>query len=372
MSVKQADDKTWYARVSYKVDGKYKKKNKYNFKTKKEAQIWEADIHAQLNNGMNINLNPVFADYFMDWLDVYKRPKIASPTLANYIATHKKIELFFGDARLKSITRTDYQRFINECGEKFSKGTVLKTNKHIRSAILDAVHNGNVEKDFTYKIELSGKEGKKESTKFISQSETKKLLRAVHADLTHDMTTRYMIILALFTGMRYSEIAGLTFADIDYTERTILVDKSWDYRLNRFKPTKTNRSRTIKLEHSIMQVLKNYITEQKKRQLAHTHITNPNRLVFAQYDGTPPSNDGANKALRHACKRAGIQEITFHSLRHTHVSILLYNGMDLSSIAKRVGHKSTTTTADTYAHIIEELQNKSDNLSDSAMRELLN
>lgn len=372
MSVKQAEDKTWYARVSYKDNGKYKKKNKYNFKTKKEAQMWEADIHAQLNNGMNINRNPVFADYFIDWLDVYKRPKIAAPTLTNYIATHKKIESFFGDARLKSITRKDYQRFINEYGEKLSKATVLKTNKHIRSCILNGIHDGDVEKDFTYKVELSGREGQKESSKFISQSETKKLLKAVHTDLTHEMTTRYMIILALFTGMRYSEIAALTYADIDYEERTILVDKSWDYRFNRFKPTKTNRSRLIKLEHSIMHMLKDYVIEQKKRQFAHAHISNPNRLVFAQYNGTPPSNDGSNKALRHACKRAGIQEITFHYLRHTHVSILLYGGMNLSSIAKRVGHKSTTTTADTYAHIIEELQNKSDNLSDSTMRELLN
>lgn len=99
-------------------------------------------------------------------------------------------------------------------------------------------------------------------------------------------------------------------------------------------------------------------------------MTNPHKLLFAQYDGTPPTNDAANKSLKRACKRAGVQVITFHSLRHIFVSIHIYKGMELTTIAKRVGHKSAKTTAEFYAHIIEEMENKSDELSNSIIKEL--
>lgn len=369
MSVKQSDDKKWYARVSYKSGNKYKTKSKYGFKTKKEAQLWELDIHQQLNSGFKLNENPTFAEYYLRWFDVYKRSKLSRSSVSSYLTTHKLITSYFQDIPLKSITRMDYQLFLNEYGKTRARATTLKTNKHIRSCISDAVHNNDLKTDFTYKAEITGKPSRDASTKYLSQADTKRLINEVHNDLTPDMRSRYMIILALSTGMRYSEITGLTYDSIDYDGHTITVNKSWDYKMNRFKPTKTNNVRQIKVEPSILNILKEFIHYHKKKQLA-SYSTNPHKLVFAQFDGTPPSNKGVNNALTKACNRAGVRPILFHSLRHIHVSILLYNGMDISSIAKRVGHASTTTTADTYAHIIEELQNKADAISDNAIKEL--
>lgn len=369
MSVKQSDDKSWYSRVSYKSNGKYKTKSKFGFKTKKEALLWEQAIKVKLEDGETATAESSFADYFLKWYEVYKKNKVSLSTQSNYRATHHKIESHFGTKRLNQISKIDYQKFLNEYGKTLSVGTMKKTNKQIRSCIQDAVHHGDIKKDFTYKVELTGTESKSESSKFLSQKEAKLLIESL-TDEHKDMSlTRRMATLALATGMRYSEIAGLTYNRLNFKDNTILIDRTWDARSNKFKPTKTNNSRVIKVENSLMQELQEFTVNQKKLQLS-TYMINPEKLVFAKYDGIPPTNDSANKSLRKACKRAGIKEITFHSLRHTHVSILLYNGMDLSSIAKRVGHRSTTTTADTYAHIIEELQNKSDKLSDNAMKEL--
>ena len=65
-----------------------------------------------------------------------------------------------------------------------------------------------------------------------------------------------------------------------------------------------------------------------------------------------------NDILTRHCKACGISEISIHGLRHTHASLLLFAGVSIASVARRLGHASMTTTQKTYLHIIQELENK--------------
>lgn len=371
MTIKQnKKTKTWYSRVSYKDGDKYKTKSKYSFKTKKEAQLWENKIQDQLSSGVNIGSNPVFAEYFLNWFRLYKEPKVSNPTKVNYMATYAKLKDYFKDTKIKNVNRKQYQGFLNHYGEKLARTTMQKTNKHIRACVQDAVENGELARDFTYKAELNGNSGKSEDVKYLSESETKKLIVELNNGLDDTMLTRNMALLALATGMRYAELAGLTFDSFNFKDNTLKINKTWNFGKQKFKPTKSSAGvRTIKVEPTIMNTMQQFIKRQRANQLSRS-ILNPHKLVFAQYDGTPPTNNGANKSLRRACKRAGVQLITFHPLRHTHVSILLYRGMDIHSIAKRIGHSSPLTTMEVYAHVIKELEHKSDLLSDAAVSKL--
>ena len=69
-------------------------------------------------------------------------------------------------------------------------------------------------------------------------------------------------------------------------------------------------------------------------------------------------NSTANDTLSRRCKEAGVPEITIHGLRHTHASLLLFAGVSIASVAKRLGHSNMTTTQKVYLHIIQELENK--------------
>lgn len=71
-----------------------------------------------------------------------------------------------------------------------------------------------------------------------------------------------------------------------------------------------------------------------------------------------PYNSTVNDALTRHCKACGISEISIHGLRHTHASLLLFAGVSIASVARRLGHASMTTTQKTYLHIIQELENK--------------
>lgn len=375
MSVKQnKDNKTWYARVSYKVDGKFKHKSKYGLKTKKEAQIWERKIQEQIDSGLNagldVGMDPIFSEYYLNWFETYKESKVADATKVNYMATYSKIKEYFLDKKIKSISRPTYQKFLNHYGKILAKATMQKINKHIRACIQDAVQNSLLQKDFTYKAEITGLKAKSKDLKYLSEKHSKQLISALKSDSDDTMLTRRMAMLSLATGMRYSEVAGLTYKNLNFKDSTITISHTWNSKTKSFKETKTDGSkRTIRIEALVMSELQAFLTRQKERQLSR-EIRNPKQLVFSQFDGTPPTNTAANKTLRRACERAKIQSITFHALRHTHVSILLYRGMEISAIAKRIGHSSPSTTMEVYAHVIQELQHKSDKVSDSAIAAL--
>ena len=74
--------------------------------------------------------------------------------------------------------------------------------------------------------------------------------------------------------------------------------------------------------------------------------------------GMPVYNSTVNETLTRRCKEAGIPVISVHGLRHTHASLLLFAGVSIASVARRLGHSSMTTTQKTYLHIIHELENK--------------
>ena len=69
-------------------------------------------------------------------------------------------------------------------------------------------------------------------------------------------------------------------------------------------------------------------------------------------------NSTVNHVLGRYCRRSQLPVITIHGLRHTHASLLLFAGVSIASVARRLGHSSMTTTQKTYLHIIQELENK--------------
>ena len=80
-------------------------------------------------------------------------------------------------------------------------------------------------------------------------------------------------------------------------------------------------------------------------------------------------NSTVNDILGRHCEACGIPVISVHGLRHTHASLLLFTGVSIASVARRLGHSSMTTTQKTYLHIIQELENKD---IDLIMRSLSN
>lgn len=168
-----------------------------------------------------------------------------------------------------------------------------------------------------------------------------------HLDLTEDVNWDWFILLVAKTGMRFSEALAVTPADFDFARQTLSVSKTWDYKGNGgFLPTKNHSSvRKIPIDWQIIVKFSELI----RNLPADQPIFVGDAKIY---------NSTVNDVLIRHCRACGISEISIHGLRHTHASLLLFAGVSIASVARRLGHASMTTTQKTYLHIIQELENK--------------
>lgn len=161
------------------------------------------------------------------------------------------------------------------------------------------------------------------------------------------------IIITIYTGMRLSEIKALTWDDIDLKNHKISITKSWDSVVGKFKPTKNSSSvRTIAINQKLVNLF-----EQMKKSSMH-------KMVFITQDETVPTSNAVNKVLRKLLNELDIHRkgFHFHSLRHSHVALLIANGIDIYTISKRLGHSNTATTSQIYAYLLDEYRDKTNRL----------
>lgn len=157
-----------------------------------------------------------------------------------------------------------------------------------------------------------------------------------------------MILLISKTGLRFAEALGLTPSDFNFQKQEISVSKTWDYKspIGKFAPTKNTSSvRKVRIDWQLAMQFNQLLQGLPK-----------NEPFFVQQKRV--YNATVNDRLAKLCSDANIPIISIHGLRHTHASLLLYAGVSVASVAKRLGHSNMTTTQTTYLHVIRELENK--------------
>lgn len=337
----------WQYEISYKdLNGNYKKLRKSGFELKSDAERAASDIRSRYINVRHYQAgNVTLAEYFERWVELYKAKSVSAVTLIKYYNTLGHIRRLFGKTLLKDITRSTYQEIINSFAKDHAPRTVATFHKQIRAALLDALDEKIISIDPTRKIVISGHHIS-HPKKALDYKEWRILLS--HLNLA---TREHLIIhLAAVTGMRYAEIVGLTATDLDSVSHILSVNKTWDYKYRTgFKKTKTPSSvRKITIDIYTDQALTSYIA-------AHPH--EPDTPIFLE-GGRVPVSAEINKVLTNILSANDLPRITFHGLRHTHASILLYQGISVLSVSKRLGHANITTTQSTYLHVIKELEEK--------------
>lgn len=293
----------------------------------------------------DMNSTELFCEYYKQWIDVYKRDAIREATLAKYQMTHKWVEKLAPELKVSELTRNAYQQLLNDYAKEHERQTTLDFHHQLKGAILDAVDEGLIERDPTRKAIIKGKTPKVKKIKYLNQFELHTLI--AHLDIKEIPNWDWFILLVSKTGMRFSEALAITPADFDFARQTLSVSKTWDYKGDGgFLPTKNKSSvRKIQIDWQIVvkfsELVKN-LPEDKPIFVGEEKI----------YNST------VNDVLARHCKECGISVISIHGLRHTHASLLLFAGVSIASVARRLGHASMTTTQKTYLHIIQELENK--------------
>ena len=296
-----------------------------------------------LNNTKSTDL---FCDYYSQWVKVYKEGAIRKVTLDKYLMTHSWLKRLVPDVRLCDITRITYQQLLNEYALCHERQTTMDFHHQLKAAILDAVDDGFIDRDPTRKVIVKGKQPSPKKIKYLNQFELHTLLSGLN--LGREINWDWFILLVAKTGMRFSEALALTPKDFDFSHQSLSVNKTWDYKgEGGFLPTKNRSSvRTIQIDW------------QTVVQFAELLRGLPEEEPVFVRDDRQIYNSTVNDILARRCQNAGVPVISIHGLRHTHASILLFAGVSIGSVARRLGHASMTTTQKTYLHIIHELESQ--------------
>ncbi|QUH18701.1 site-specific integrase [Alkaliphilus sp. B6464] len=408
VNTRKRGDKWEYRFEAAKIDGKRNQISKGGFKTKKEALEAGTKALSEYNHaGMHFEPTEIsFADYLDYWFENYVKVNLKYNTqlaYLNIIENHLKPEL--GMYKLKSLTPTVIQEFVNK---KFIYGGYKKS--HLVN--ITATLSGSLK----YAV-IPAKLIKDSPANYIkypkyehSKAETNRTIISINDFTT--ITDRfkgtpyyYALMIGFYTGLRIGEVYGLTWDNIDFKNKTLTVEKI-AYKRNYgvdvrkvlkekgkkeeksawyFGTPKTETSnRTIKIGDTLVSELKQYRKWQMEQELLYgeyytNHYLKDEKdeknniiqriipveksipcalpianLVMRKENGQFSSPDSFKYAARVIHHELNIK-FNFHSLRHTHATMLIENGAHVKDVQTRLGHSDIETTLNVYTHATEKM-----------------
>nr|WP_260440135.1 site-specific integrase [Cohnella lubricantis] len=304
--------------------------------------------------------------YFDSWLEVYKKPNV-KPITYTLQERNARLNIIprWGKYRLKDLSRTEYQKWINELREHYSEGTVRRIHSIFNSAINDAIHEFQILRENPIKrIKVPKQVDKSETVKCFTVDQLNKFLQALlvpqkNAKYQHSRQYHAFFTLIARTGLRIGEALALRWDDLDGNMLTI--NKTLVYPLNSqpyISTPKTKTSgRTIKLDEHTVKVLKKHKLNQKEVILRYENYqASKTGLMFHQHDGRWLRTNVVREYFKEVCKREGLPVLSPHALRHTHAVHLLEAGANIKYVSERLGHTSVKITADTYLHVTRKIE----------------
>ena len=339
--------------------------------TKKDAEKRLSEILHQLDNGTFLKPGKTtLAEYLERWLKDYAWPNLAPRTAEGYqyiVRSHLIPSL--GQVPLTQLKPEHLQRLYSEklsAGRFDGKGGLSKRSVQyihvtLHKALKNAVKLGMIGRNPADAVEPPRPQHHEMQT--MNESD-------IHIFLELAKSTPYyaLFYLALFTGMRRSELLALRWCDVDLLLCQLSVTRTIHQLHNGdiiFQQTKTDKSRRmVSLSPSTAIVLREHRELQEKmRQSLGLTLTDED-LVFCQIDGKPLLPDSITHAWMKLARRTGMKGIRLHDARHTHASLMLKQGIHPKIVQERLGHSSIQITLDTYSHVAPGLQQAAANRFD--------
>lgn len=295
----------------------------------------------------NFKSRQTVAEYYKEWLLWAKKGQISAVTYQRYEIISKTLDQY-ATMPLAKFTRQDYQNLLTLYGQTHTYATCNIFRQMLNQALRDAVYDGLIKKDPTYKVKAVSSLDTIDKTNYLEYDDAQKLLQFL---LNENTAKSRFCAFGLLTGCRFAEILGITKSDLNLQNKTIKINKTYNYKSQSgFLPTKNSSSnRIIAINSETRQILPKLNT---KKPIFVNDLLKECKNIH---------NSVINHYLKRTCQKLKIRSITFHGLRHTHASILIAQGVSLQAVAKRLGHANTIVTQRIYIHLLKEQEAK-DNL----------
>lgn len=378
-SYEQLSKYNWKATVSLGYEnGKQIKTRKQGFKNKKDAEKWVTETLSKKHKGFiaSAESNILFKDYINKWFDEYKSKNISINTKTNYrsrIDTHIIPKL--GSYRLDKITNVIVQNFYNSLICDGMKPSSVKKIMETLNGVFKYAQKSKL--IYIIPTDIEKQPMNKSTVEFWTKKEIDFYLNE-----TKDQFLYTPILIEIFTGLRVGELCGLRWCDIDFDNKYLMVNNQviYDRELKTLVFSKILKTDTSHRKITLPKILLDHLTS-IKNDAAETDfvilnreglICNPRNLSmnFTQsiqkYKYSIEDIQKKNKKIPQQYMQ--LKQISFHALRHTHATLLIFNGENIKVISERLGHKNISTTLDTYTHVMDDMKNNTADLLDNVFK----
>lgn len=344
------------------MTGKEIRTTRRNFKSKKEAQIELNRLLVDFEeNGLKKESNETFKEIYELWYESYKTTVKEVTQLKIEIKFNKWILPKYGDLRIKEISVKYIQKTLNEWSKttdqyKVLHSTVSRIFKYAMT--LGIITNNPCELVIMPKRNV---EKQRETAKTYSKEQLERLFDYLETkdSFYRSCYDKTLLRFLFFSGCRISEALALNWSDIDFTEKTITINKTLSQTKYGYKISnpKTNSSYgTLSLDDKTILWLKKWQLDQRKYML-HIGITDPTMIFCGIYKEVITKHAIYSRMIT-ICKNANIPFLGNHVTRHTHASMLLEAGASMKEVQERLRHSTIKLTMDTYAHLTKETKEK--------------
>lgn len=347
VAIKDPSKKSGYRQIRYS-----------GFTSKKEAEAHKRKTLTQRDSGVSITTtNQTVADFFPDCLETHIRLKELRPQTAEDYRQNLRAYIIpkLGTVRMKDCSSIVLNKFLNDLqgvrnkvNQPLSRGVVEKIAYLLKIGFKGAKASGVTVFDPSKEISIP-RSSKKETVKEIPPQ----LLKVMRIEWQKERLAPFFET-CLATGARGGEVGALRWSDIDLQLKTIQINKTQYFKNGRWyenSPKSKSGSRTVSISEELVQVLKEWRKKQAEERLKAGSYWHSRDYVFSSEIGEPIAHTTYYSAWRRIRARSKGEGFLVHSLRHTHISTLLRQGIALNIVARRVGDKPETILR-TYAHCL--------------------
>lgn len=319
------------------------------FQTVKATSPSEADrklalFIAEVEKGNYNNQSSItFTEMAQMFLDKYAKNNLSDTTVINYKCQLNKYILDnIGTYKLSKLKKLHIQDFANKLYEEYNLSSkTIKNYINLISSILEkAIEWGYINTNVANNVNIPKNYNKPKKEQEIYNNEEIKLL--FEALKNEEEPFKTMVYISFYTGARRGEVLALRWKDIDFDNNIINIVQNKIRKVDgtKIKETKNKRSRNFVAPQALMTKIKEIYNNQNKED-----------LMFDYYPAT------YTRMWQNFIKKHNLKYITLHDLRHTNGSILASKGVDIVTIAKRLGHLPATASA-YYLHAVSEEDKK--------------
>lgn len=359
--------------VSFGVDpitGKRIRKKLYGIDTLAKAKIIESELRQTDTTKLMKDRNTItfeqLAELFFEQTKHEHKPSYNYSKQANF---KSHLLPYFKNADVRNISRSHIREFREELidNSNLSYNTINKIILLLKKIFDVAVDEEIIDTNPCFKIKNLRIE--KKEMEFWTPDEFSQFLDYLKEENSKENCFELIFYTLFFTGMRIGELLALTWNDIDFNRREIIINKNVSQIKGQtvVSTPKTKSSiRRISIHSKLANMLKFWKKEQEVLFINKFDLPHGNTTQVFQFKLMETTRFHVRKKMdviyRH---HPDLKKIRIHDFRHSHVALLIDNREELVTIKERMGHSSITTTIDVYGHLFPNRQQEmADRLND--------